>query len=160
MESSEKKPKKTRKRRLLTEEQKAAAAERLAVAREKKAAENPPEYKSISNDVLALDDEHPWSHKKVRGYIKHQKKYLNDYKKQYKTGNNKMLAKIYSTQGYINNMESYLRNGEWVDLFWGMERENRVYQVCYAYAYDKDGIVKRDKNTYYRDIGQVYKEIC
>ena len=46
-------------RKPMTAEQKAAAAERLRIAREKRMKENPPQYKNIHPDVLALDPEHP-----------------------------------------------------------------------------------------------------
>ena len=59
MASSDKKPKKIRRKRNLTPEQKQAAAERLALAREKRLKDNPPQYKNIHEDVLKLDDDDP-----------------------------------------------------------------------------------------------------
>ena len=76
IESDKTLPKKRKTRKPMSAEQKKAAGERLAIAREKRARENPPEYKSIHPDVLAKGDEHPWSHINVKKWIKTQKELL------------------------------------------------------------------------------------
>ena len=50
----------------MSEEQRQAAIERLALAREKRLKENPPQYKNISPKVLAIPDDGFMSMKKVR----------------------------------------------------------------------------------------------
>ena len=89
-------PKTRKKRKPMSEEQKAAAAERLAIAREKRLKENPPQYKSI--------------------------------------------------------METYLRTGEWLDLFWGEYGQNKCKVVCLVMAYYANGKPKRQIGTWYPDI--------
>jgi hypothetical protein len=160
--SSSSKPKKIRRKRNLTPEQKQAAAERLALAREKRLKDNPPQYKNIHEDVLKLDDDDPWSVKNVKKYIKNQKDYLKRFKQAHRRGEKGAEAKYLSINSYINNMENYLRTGVWLDLFWGEERENKVTSICFAKAYyhrgPKKGLVKRTENVFYPDLGVVYKK--
>lgn len=148
-----------RKKRNLTPEQKQAAAERLAVAREKRAKKNPPAYKNVHSDVLALPDDDNWSHKNVKEWIKLWKQNKEMFHKQYKQGDNKALAKRLAAENYINNMETYLKTSVWLDMFWGPERNNPVTYRCYSPAYyhkgKKGGMMKRHRNTYYSDIGLV-----
>lgn len=148
----------TRKRRKpMSEEQKAAAAERLRIAREKRLAENPPVYKSIHPDVLALDDDHPWHHLKVKEWIKTQKNLLAAEKQNLRGKDSKgSLAKVASIEGYIRNLDNYLKSGTYLDLFWGEFAENKVMQVCHNYAYDKEGNRKRTHGVYYADINAVW----
>jgi hypothetical protein len=101
--------KKTRKRRKpMSEEQKKAAAERLRIAREKRMAENPPQYKSIHPDVLKLADDHPWHHLKVKEWIKTQKGLLAAEKRNVKLKGKGAEAKVASIEGYIRNLENCL----------------------------------------------------
>ena len=162
MASSDKKPKKYRRRRELSPEQKQAASDRLAAAREKRLRENPPQYKNISDVVLALDPDEPWSLSNVKGYIKHQKDLLKRHRQAVRRGEKGAEAKYISTNSYINNMENYLRTGVWIDLFWGENRENRVKDICYAKAYYHEGpkkdLVKRTAGVYYPDLGTAYEK--
>ena len=56
MENDKTLPKTRKRRKPMTEEQKKAAGERLALAREKRLKENPPQYKSIHcvHNILLL----------------------------------------------------------------------------------------------------------
>lgn len=148
-----------RKRRQLTPEQRQAAAERLAAAREKRIKNNPPAYKNVHPDVLALPDDDNWSHQTVKEWIKQWKQNKEMLHKQYKLGDNKALAKKIAAENYINNMETYLKTSVWLDMFWGPERNNPVTYRCYSPAYYHQGkkkdMMKRHKNTYYSDIGMV-----
>ncbi len=65
-----------KKRKPMSEEQRPAAAERLAIAREKRLRENPPKYKNVHPSVLAKPDDHTFSLKNVRQWIKTQKELL------------------------------------------------------------------------------------
>ena len=72
--------KKVRKRRKpMTEEQRVAAAERLAIAREERFKKTPPKYKNIHPSVLAKPEDHTFSLKNVRQWIKTQKGLLQKY---------------------------------------------------------------------------------
>ena len=111
---------KTRKRRKpMSAEQKSAAAERLALAREKRLKENPPEYKSIHPSVLEKGDDHAWSHKKVKEWIKTQKGLLSAEKANKRANVKGAIAKVAQIEGYIRNLETYLRTGTYMDMFWG-----------------------------------------
>jgi len=144
---------KTRKRRKpMSEEQKKAAAERLALAREKRMRENPPEYKSIHPSVLAKGDDHEWSHLKVKQWIKTQKDLLAAEKRNVRSNTKGAIAKVAAIQGYIRNLETYLRTGEYLDMFWGEYAQNKCKQVCVVMAYNPDGSPKRNIGTWYPDI--------
>jgi len=145
---------KTRKRRKpMSAEQKAAAAERLALAREKRLKENPPEYKSIHPSVLEKGDDHAWSHKKVKEWIKTQKGLLSAEKANKRANVKGAIAKVAQIEGYIRNLETYLRTGTYTDMFWGEYQQNRVKTVCLVMAYHPDGTPKRNVGTWYPDIG-------
>jgi len=146
-------PKKRKYRKPMTPEQKAAAAERLAKAREKRLRENPPEYKSIHPTVLEKGDDHAWSHKKVKAWIKTQKELLSVEKRNVRANVKGAIAKAARHEGYIRNMETYLRTGVWLDLFWGEHQNKKVRSICLVMAYHPDGTPKRNVGTYYPDIG-------
>lgn len=148
-----KKPRK--KRKPMTEEQKAAAAERLAKAREKKMEEQGPP-KSVHPDVLAKPDDDPLSLKNVREWIKTQKDLLSSLRRDAKADVKGALAKSIACEGYIRNLERYIRDGIYLDMFYGEYGEKRMRTVCLVPAYDKDGNMKRSYGCYYRDLGGVY----
>ena len=108
-------------RRKLTQQQKQAAAERLAAARAKK---GEPKYSQYDQTVVNLPDDHKLSFKKVRQWIKANKEKLPLLKKAVRLKERGSIAKLAITEGYISNMESYLRNGLWLDLFYGEEQEH------------------------------------
>lgn len=151
---------KYRKRRELTPEQKQAAIERLAAAREKRLKENPPQYKNIHPDVLSLDDDNEWSVKNVKEWIRKQKDRMKALKQSVRRGDKGAEARYLSAQYYINNMETYLRTGVWLDLFWGEEREHKTSYKCEALAYyhtgPKKGQPKRMHGVYYSDLNATY----
>ena len=69
-----------KKRKPMTEEQRVAAAERLEIAREKRFKKNPPKYTNVHPSVLAKPEDHTFSLKNVRQWIKTQKGLLQKYK--------------------------------------------------------------------------------
>jgi len=155
---SERKPKKVRKaRKPMSEEQKKAAAERLKLAREKKAKENPPQYKNISPEVIAKPDEDPMSLKKVRGYIATQKDLLSVARSEIRANVKGAIAKASRHEGYIRNMEAYIRTGVWTDMFYGEHQQHKVKFRCIVPAYNADGTIKRSYGVYYDDLGYVWK---
>lgn len=146
--------KKTRKRRKpMSPEQRAAAAERLAAAREKRLKENPPEYKSIHPNVLAKGDDHAWSHQKVKEWIKTQKGLLSSERANVRAKVKGAEAKVMMHQGYIRNLETYLRTGDYIDGYWGEYMQHKCKQVCLVMAYHPDGTPKRSVGVWYPDIG-------
>ena len=119
--------KKVRKRRKpMTEEQRVAAAERLAIAREERFKKNPPKYKNVHPSVLAKPEDHTFSLKNVRQWIKTQKGLLQKYKSDVRTNVKGAIAKVASTEGYIRHCETYLNSGCWIDNFCGEYQETKV----------------------------------
>ena len=112
----------------MSEEQRAAAAERLAIAREKRLRENPPKYKNVHPSVLAKPDDHTFSLKNVRQWIKTQKELVKKHKSdaRMKQPVKGAIAKAASAEGYIRHCEAYLANGDWIDDFYGEFKEGRV----------------------------------
>tara|TARA_R100001480_G_scaffold8555_1_gene16751 strand:+ start:365 stop:739 length:375 start_codon:yes stop_codon:yes gene_type:complete len=108
-------------RRKLTQAQKQAAADRLAAARAKK---GEPKYSQYDSKVVNLPEDHKLSFKKVRSWIKSNKEKLPLLKKAVRQKERGSIAKLAITEGYISNMESYLRNGIWLDLFYGEDQEH------------------------------------
>ena len=107
-------------RRKLTQQQKEAAAARLAAARAKK---GEPKYSQYNQRVVNLPDDHKLSFKKVRSWIKTNKAKLPLLKKAVRQKERGSIAKLAIVEGYISNMESYLRTGLWLDLFYGEDQE-------------------------------------
>jgi hypothetical protein len=108
------------KKRKLTEEQKEELRERLARAR---AAKGEPEYKSIHPSVLELDEDHPLSMKNCKQYIKTQKSLMVKYKAEMRNDIKGAKAKYTQCEYYIRNIQTYLKTGTWVDLFYGEFQE-------------------------------------
>ncbi len=133
-------------KRKMTPEQKAAAVERLRIAREKKLKENPPKYKNIAKNVLALDDDDTFSLKNVRQWIKTQKGLLASARQ------DKSESKISSIRGYIRHCEDYIRHGDWIDMRYGEYQEGTIKDRCIHMAYDDDGQPKRSVGVWYPDI--------
>ena len=125
-------------KRKMTPEQKAAAVERLRIAREKRLKENPPKYKNIAKNVLALDDDDTFSLKNVRQWIKTQKGLLAAARQ------DKSESKLSSIRGYIRHCEDYIRYGEY--------QEGIIKDKCLHMAYDDDGQPKRSVGCWYPDI--------
>ena len=138
--------KKMVKKRKMTPEQKAAAVERLRIAREKRLKENPPKYKNIAKNVLALDDDDTFSLKNVRQWIKTQKGLLAAARQ------DKSESKLSSIRGYIRHCEDYIRHGDWIDMRYGEYQEGIIKDKCLHMAYDDDGQPKRSVGCWYPDI--------
>ena len=146
-----------RKRKPLTEEQKAERRERLAEARKKR---GPSEHKSIHPDVPREDD-HPLGLKNVRKWIKINKEEVSSLRAQLKREPNDRTARARFSEldVYVQNLESYLRSGTYLDFRYGENMEGRVKRVCrvMAYHWEKSdpylGMIKRDVGVIYPDVG-------
>lgn len=147
-----------KKRKPMSEEQKAAAVERLAKARAARQAASPPQYKNVHPSVLERDEDDPIAFNKVRDWIKYQKELLSAAKAGIRRGEKGAEAKAASIQGYLTNMEAYLRGGDWIDSYYGQTRELKMGMRCVAMAYYPDGTPKRSKGVYYEDLGHVWGE--
>ena len=68
------------------------------------------------------------------------------------------LARQGVHEGYVRNMKTYLRSGDWIDMFYGEHQEHRIRHRCVALAYDKDGNPKRNVGTFYPDINMIWTQ--
>lgn len=156
-------PKKRKPRKPMTEEQKAAAAKRLEKAREARAAKN-PDYgmSSIHESLRNLPDDHGLSPAKVKKWIKTQQDLARSVRQEVRQKVKGAEAKLKTHEGYISNMQAYLRNGDWVDSFYGEYQEHKVKNRCIAQSYywygPKKGEPKFNVGTYYPLLGQVYTQ--
>ena len=148
--------KKYRKKRQMTDEQKQAAADRLAKAREKRLRENPPQYKNIAPNVLALSEEDDLNMHNVKKWIKTQKELASRYRRDAKQGIKDAEAKQIRAENYARNMQNYLENGTWLDMYWGEYGQNKIGYVCKHMAYDANGEPKRSHGVFYPDINKIW----
>ena len=156
----EPKRKKVRKpRKPMTEEQKQAAAARLEKAREARAAKNPDYGQSnIHESLRNLPEDHRAHPKKVRKWIKTQKELAATERRADKQGVKGAYAKQSTHEGYVRNLVKYLRDGDYVDSFYGEYMEQKTTRRCVALAYDDEGNPKRDVGVFYPDMGCKYTQ--
>ena len=156
-------PKKRKPRKPMTDEQKAAASERLAKAREARAAKNPDYGKTnIHESLRNLPDDHQLSPKRVKEWIKVQKDYAKSERAAVRQKIKGAESRLANHESYVRNMQTYLRTGDWVDMFYGKEQQNKIRNRCVAMAYywygPHKGQPKRDVGTFYPDMGCVYTQ--
>ena len=157
--SSWQEPKKRKKRKPMTEDQRKASAKRLEKARAARAEKNSdygqsgihPTLRNLSEDYLIHPD-------KVKQWIKTQKELASTERAAVRQKVKGSIAKLANHEGYVRNMQKYMRDGDWPDLFYGEHQEHKVRYRCIALGYDSDGQVKRDVNVYYPDLGCVYTQ--
>ena len=158
-----KKKKVRKKRKPMSEEQKQAAVERLEKARAVRAAKNPNYGQSgIHESLRGIPDDTAINPKKVKLWIKTQKDLASMERRNEKAGVKGAAARRLLHEGYVRNMQRYLRDGDWVDYFYGEHQEKRVTRICKAQAYyftgPKKGEPKFDVGVYYPLLGTVYSQ--
>ena len=71
-------------------------------------------------------------------------------------------ARRMSHEAYVRNMQRYLRDGDWIDLFYGEHQEKKIGYICRGQAYywtgPKKGEPKFNVGTYYPMLGTVYSQ--
>ena len=150
-------PKTRKKRKPMSEEQRAAAAKRLEKARAKRAEKNPDYgHSGIHPTLRDLPDEHNAHPKKVKQWIKTQKELASAERAGVRQGVKGAVARLANHEGYIRNCQKYLRDGDWVDDFFGEHQERKIQWRSVTMAYDEKGDPKRRPGTYYPDMGMVY----
>ena len=159
----EPKKKVRKKRKPMTEEQKQAAAERLEKARQKRAAKNPDYGMSgIHESLRNLPEDHRAHPKKVKQWIKTQKDLAASERRAVKQGMKGAYARQCNHEGYIRNLVKYLRDGDYVDNFYGEYQEHKVGRRCVAQAYywygPKKGQPKFDVGVFYPMLGTTYTQ--
>ena len=158
-----KKKKVRKKRKPMTEEQKQAAAERLEKARAARAAKNPNYGQSgIHESLRDLPDDAPINPKKVKQWIKTQKELASMERRNEKAKVKGTTDRRMSHEAYVRNMQRYLRDGDWIDFFYGEHQEKKIRYICRGQAYywtgPKKGEPKFDVGTYYPLLGTVYSQ--
>ena len=126
-------------KRKMTEAQRAAAAKNLAKAR---AAKKPAKYKTVAENVQALDDDHGLSMVNVKKYIKATTEKMAVLRRGIQTNERGALAKYEAARVYRTHCQTYLREGIWSLDFYGENEEKPVYWATLVPAYDKDGFRK------------------
>lgn len=149
--------KKVRKGRKMTDEQKKAAAERLALAR---ANRGPSQNKMIAETVRNLPDENPLSLVNVRSWIKENKDLLASIRDFKDSKDWKQRDSFNKTSTYISNLEAYLRDGIYRDMFYGSQQQNKIRYRVTTMAYHKDGTPKRTIGYLYPDVGVYTQEMA
>ena len=119
-----------KRKRKMSEQQRVAAAERLAIAREKRLKDNPTKYTHIHPDVVALPDDHVLCRKNIVKWIKTQKSLLSVERGNARRNVKGAIAKVASIQGYIRQMEYYLKHGDWCsDTYGEYEQHSTKWKV-------------------------------
>ena len=125
------------KRRRMSPEARKAAGERLAKAREERAKKNPPKLSHIHPDVLAKGDDHPLCYKNIKAWLVYNKAMLPGLKKNVRANVKGALARLMEVEGYIRNLNTYLRSGVYLDLFYGADQEKLIQYRTVVPAGDK-----------------------
>ena len=151
-------PKTRKKRKPMTAEQKVAASERLEKARAARVAKN-PDYgmSSIHESLRDLPDNYPTHPNKVKVWIKTQSELASIERAQVKQKTKGALAKQLIHEGYVRNLKTYLRNGDYLDIFYGEHQEKKIRSRCYALSYHWEG---PNKGKPQRSVGTFYPDLC
>ena len=155
----ERKPIKIKRTRKISEEQREVLRERMTEMRKKR---KPAEYKNVSKVVIALPDDDKYSFKNVKEWIRHNKEMVaalgKEARGRYVGEKERRIAEnqAASRKAYIRYCEHYLRTGDWIGMFSGLNEENKVVPRCVAMAYYPDGTPKRSVGVFYPDINTVW----
>lgn len=146
-----------------TPEQKQARLERLAAARAKRIESGAYEYASIHESVKNLPHEHPLSLVNVKKWLKVNKDMRQTYAKGFRVNDPDHYHRYLKHDTYIKNMEQYLRDGVWTDLFYGEQQQNKINYIVRCYSYHTngpyEGMIKRSVGFFYPDIGLFTQEM-
>ena len=159
----EPKKKVRKKRKPMTEKQRQAAAKRLVKVREKRAEKNPDYGMSgIHESLRNLSEEHHAHPKKVKQWIKTQKELAAEERRAVKQNIKGAYAKQSNHEGYVRNLLRYLRDGNYVDDFYGEYQEKRTTKRCLAQSYywygPKKGEPQFSVGVHYPLLGAVYTQ--
>ena len=150
-------PKIRKKRKPMTEDQRTAAAARLEKVREKRKEKNPDYGQSALPLVLRdLPEDHPRHPKKVKEWIKTQKDLVSSARSSVRQKIKGAAAQLAIHEGYIKHMQKYLRDGDWIDDFYGEHQQHKTRWKSTVLAYNDDGTPKRSVGVYYPDMGCEY----
>jgi|TARA_R110001632_G_scaffold120251_1_gene232834 hypothetical protein len=118
------------------------------------------ELTEFINKYNGLPDDHELHPKKVKAWIKTQHGLAASERAAVREKVKGAEARLASHEGYIRNMQTYLRTGDWVDMFYGEYQQSKILNRCIALSYywygpQKDQ-PKRDVDTLYPDLGCIW----
>ena len=113
-----------RRRKPMTPEQRALRLNVLQKQEKQKGGS--AQHQNICPEVLARPDDHPLCLKNVRSWIKSTKEQISSLRGEVRRDVKGAKAKLHSKEGYIRNMQHYLKHGDWIDNCYG-EYEERKY---------------------------------
>jgi hypothetical protein len=113
---------------------------------------------SIHESIRNLPDTDCFAPPRVRGWINNTQNKLKSMKSGKDSKDVKERVAYTSEKVYIDNLNTYLRTGVYLDSRWGADGQHKVTHVCRGLAYDTDGVPKRTVGVWYPDIGGVYTE--
>ena len=142
-------PRLRKKRKPMTEEQRLASSENLRKAREARVAANPPVYKNVHPDVLALSEEDTFCRANIMEWIKHQKEVLVITRNEIRNSIKGAEARLASCTAYIRGLENYLTSGTYGDMMYGPNRDQPVKFTCITPAFHPDGTQKKSFGVFY-----------
>ena len=156
-------PKKRKKRKPMTEDQRQASAKRLEKARAARAKKNSNYGQNgIHSTLRNLPEDYPIHPNKIKKWIKTQKGLASTERQAVRQKIKGSIAKLANHEVYIRSMNRYLKDGDWIDRFYGEYQEKKVSYRCVALGYywygPKKGEVKRNIDVYYPDMGCVYTQ--
>ena len=115
-----------------------------------------------SSSLRDLPDDYPITPKKVKQWIKTQKELASAERRNEKANVKGATARKTSHEAYVRNLQKYLKDGDYVDTFYGEHQDKRIGNRCLAQAYywegPKKGEPKFDVGTYYPLLGTVYSQ--
>ena len=150
-------PKKRKKRKPMTEDQRQASAKRLEKVRAARTKKDPTYGQgNIHESIRNLPDDHKISPKKVKEWINTQKEYISAERASVRANIKGAKAKLADHQGYVKEMQKYLKTGDWISCFYGKNQEHKTLYRSDALGYywsgPEKGEVKRNANVYYPDM--------
>ena len=155
-------PKKIRRKRILTEEQKQAARERLEKARAARKKTGSTPY-GVHPSVMDIPEDDAFSYKKVKEWIAHNKDLASEERQSVRSDIKGARSRLGMIEGYLRDMQHYLKTGDWISNFYGKEQGMKVKWRVLAMAYHHEGpfegMVKRDVGFIYPDVGEWTQEM-
>lgn len=155
-------PKKIRRKRILTEEQKQAARERLEKARAARKKTGSTPY-GVHPSVMDIPEDDAFSYKKVKEWIAHNKDLASEERQSVRSDIKGARSRLGMIEGYLRDMQHYLKTGDWISNFYGKEQGMKVKWRVLAMAYHHEGpfkgMVKRDVGYIYPDVGEWTQEM-
>jgi len=76
--------------------------------------------------VVKLNEDHPLNLKDVRDWLIYNEELAREHAKNARRGDKKSIAQRYIHEGYVKDIRSYLRHGDWISDFFGKNQEHKI----------------------------------